>query len=134
MSAYTDAVEASWPISSTRLDVRRAATVHDAELQQVINYVCNGCSYVVPSHLQAYQQAQGELSIVKGLFVYYGRIVVPVNQRHDILEKLHESQQGLHRCRQRAQRAVWWAGLSRDLEQFIDGCRECRKHRPTQRS
>ena len=54
VSAYTDAVEASWPISSTRLDVRRAATVHDAELQQVINYVCNGCSYVVPSHLQAY--------------------------------------------------------------------------------
>ena len=65
--------------------------------------------------------------------MYCGWIVVPVNQRHDILEKLHESQQGLHNCRQRAQRAVWWAGLSRDLEQFIDGCRECRKHRPNQR-
>ena len=29
---------------------------------------------------------------------------------------------------------VWWPGLSRDLKQFIDGCRDCREHRPTQRS
>ena len=54
---------------SASLDILRAATVHDAELQQVINYVCSGWPHVVPTHLQAYQQAQGELSIVKGLFV-----------------------------------------------------------------
>ena len=54
VSAYTDAVEASWSISSARLDVLKAATVHEAELQQVINYVCNSWPHVVPSHLQAY--------------------------------------------------------------------------------
>ena len=83
VSEYVDAVEASWPISSTCLDVLRAAIVHDAELQQVMNYVCNGWPNAVPAHLQAYPQAQGELSIVKGLLVYCGRIVVPVNQRHN---------------------------------------------------
>ena len=61
----------------------------------MINYVYNGWPHVVPTHLQAYQQAQGELSIVKRLLMYCGRVVVPVNQRHDIPEKLHESHQGL---------------------------------------
>ena len=98
MSAYVDAVESSWPVSSTRLYVLRAATVHDAELQQVIHYICNGWPRVVPTHLQADQQAQGELSIVKGLLVYCDWVIVPVNQRHNILKKLHESHQGLQKC------------------------------------
>ena len=107
VSTRVVAVEASRPISSTRLDFLRAATIHDAELQQVIKYVCSGRPHMIPSHLQAHQQAQGELSIVKALLVYCGRVVVPVNQRHDILETLHESHQGLHKCRQRAKRAAW---------------------------
>ena len=51
VSAYVDAVETPWPISSTRLDILRAATVHDAELQQVIHYICNGRPHVEPTHL-----------------------------------------------------------------------------------
>ena len=67
VSTHVVAVEASRPISSTRLDFLRAATIHDAELQQVIKYVCSGWPHMIPSHLQAHQQAQGELSIVKAL-------------------------------------------------------------------
>ncbi|KAK7102680.1 hypothetical protein V1264_020867 [Littorina saxatilis] len=134
VSAYVDFVEESWPIAESRLDVLRAATVHDAELQQVIQYVCNGWPQSVSANLQAYQQVQGELSLIRGLLVCGKRVVIPVSERPDLLKKLHESHQGLHKCRERAQMSVWWPGLSRDLKTFIENCSECRQHRPSQRS
>ena len=77
-----------------------------------------------------YQQAQGELSTINGSLVYNGHIVVPESQRKYIVQKLHESHQGLTKCRQNAQNAVWWPGLSRDL---TESCRVCREHRPSQK-
>lgn len=80
-----------------------------------------------------YQQAQGELSMINGLLVYNSHIVVPESQRKYILQKLHESHQGLTKCRQNAQNAVRWPGLSRDLTELTDSCRACREHRPSQK-
>lgn len=131
---YVDAVHDSWPITSNRLDRLRAATIQDRDLQQVIHYVYNGWPAAVPTHLKGFQQAQGELSMVDGLLVYGTRVVIPASQHQEMLEMLHESHQGLHKCRARAQMSLWWPGLSRDLKDYVEKCRECRKHRPVQRN
>ncbi|KAL8586722.1 hypothetical protein ACOMHN_038708 [Nucella lapillus] len=133
VTAYVNNVESCWPVTQQRMDRLRAATVHDPELQQVIEYVLNGWPRTPPVNLQAYHQVQGELSLISGLLVYNNRIVVPSSQREDVLHKLHETHQGLHKCRQNAQSAVWWPGLSRDLKNLIDSCRVCRTSRPSQR-
>ena len=66
------------------------------------------------------------------MFVYCGQVVVPMNQWHNVLVKLHETHQGLQMCCQRDQVAVWWLVLRCDLDQFINGWWECREHHPVQ--
>jgi hypothetical protein len=53
------------PVTETRMEKLRAATVHDPDLQQVISYILNGWPETkVAAHLECYQQVQGELSLV----------------------------------------------------------------------
>ena len=73
-----------WPLTLQRLQLLHSATVHDPELQQVIEYVLNGWPSRSPAKLQAYRQAQDELSLIRWLLVYNGRVVVPSSQRQDI--------------------------------------------------
>ena len=134
VTSYMEGVESHFHLTSRKLDHLRAETVHDTQLQQVISYVLNGWPKMVAHDVQAYQQAQGELSVVNGLVVFGNRVVIPASQRQRILHQLHESHQGLHKCRQRAQITVWWPGLSRDLKELINRCETCRLARPAQKS
>ena len=61
------------------------------------------------------------------------QIVMPPKMRDDALRRLHESHQGISKCRERAANAIWWPGISRDIKRFIDRCETCRRNRPTQR-
>lgn len=133
---YVDAVQACWPVSSTRLDVIRQAAVHDADIQQVMDYVLNGWPnpHAVPSHLRDYYMVRNSLSIIGGLLVYEQRIAIPQSQRGDIIGRLHESHQGVAKCRDNAQRSVWWPGISADIKQLIENCRQCQENRPAQRA
>ena len=133
VTAYVDGVMDNQQITPRRIEALQSETVHDPEQQQVISYILNGWSQSVAEQFQPYQQAQGDLSVVDGLVVFNNRIVVPVSQRKDILHKLHETHQGLYKCRQNAQATVWWPGLSKELKELVDACRECRANRPVQR-
>jgi len=78
------------PIRNRCLEALRAATVHDVNLQFIINCVLNGWLLNrsnIPARLRGYQQAQGALSIMDGLLVFENRIVVPQLCRDEILSK-----------------------------------------------
>ena len=57
------------------------------------------------------------------------RLVVPVNMRLAMLDKLHEGHQGVVKCRARVQCSVWWPGLSGQLEELVKNCTTCAKER-----
>ena len=61
------------------------------------------------------------------------RIIKPSGQRPEILEQIHKGHQGIVKCREHAASSVWWPGLSRDIEELVNNCTECRKLR-TQRA
>lgn len=133
VTSYVDSVMTSKPVTPKRLEALRAATVHDPELQQVINYTLNGWPSTVAEQYRPYQLVQGELSLVDGLLVYNHRIVVPFTERKNVLQKLHETHQGLNKCRQNAQTTVWWPGLGKQLTELVNSCSECREERPAQK-
>ena len=89
--------------------------------------------YSVPPHLEEYERVKGDLSIVDGLLIYQDRIVVPTKQRTEVLEILHESHQGLEKCKENARSSVWWPGIGKDLKEMISSCMTCLENKPAQR-
>ena len=50
-----------------------------------------------------------------------------------LLLLLHESHQGITKCRERANGAFWWPFISHDIKTRIQNCAVCRQNQPTQR-
>ena len=44
-------------------------------------------------------------------------------------DRIHEGHQGVTKCRERAKRALWWPGLSRQIEDLVKQCRKCTERR-----
>ena len=67
------------------------------------------------------------------LLIYDGRIVIPQSLRTKILEIIHHGHQGITKSRQRANGAVWWPGISRDISDMIYHCSHCQTYKTAQR-
>jgi hypothetical protein len=66
------------------------------------------------------------------LIVYAGnRLVVPVRARSEILTLLHKAHQGAVKTKQLARQLYYWPGMTAAIEQMIDDCTTCSRHRPS---
>jgi transposase InsO family protein len=131
---FVDYVQASWPASDKRLTEIQVETASDPALQMVTRAILQGWpSNTVPEMMKPYLQAKGELSIVDGILTMGDRIVVPPSLRREMLSRLHESHQGLEKCRANAKAAVWWPGIGQDIQNMIESCLFCCENRSAQR-
>ena len=80
-----------------------------------------------------YEQVRGELSLYDGMLLRGQRMVIPQELQREILERIHEGHQGKVKSRERANSAVWWPGLARDINAIIEACPVCAENRPAQR-
>ena len=106
----------------------------DTVCQELVRFTRDGW----PPHAQlrhpatSYSQYSGDFSMSPaGLLLKGERIVVPESLRGECLQQIHEGHLGISKCRERAKTAVWWPGMSRDIERFVDKCPECATKRPT---
>ena len=83
--------------------------------------------------LKPYWLARGDLTIGENLLLYGGRVVVPKQLQDETVCKLHQGHQGIQHCRLRAQSAVWWPGISKQLNDFVSQCPECSRDAPPQK-
>ncbi len=108
----------------------------DFELQRVRKYVTDGWPRYadnVPQALKSYYSARHHMSVFQDLVLYDDRIIIPQKMRSDILQRLHSGHQGIVKCRERANCSVWWLGVSKEIQQLINNCKDCLESRPTQR-
>ena len=77
--------------------------------------------------LKDYWKYRGELTLYGGLLLYNCRIVIPTNMRLLTLEKIHSGHQGIQQCRMRVSTPVWWPGVSKAMENFVQSCPICQK-------
>ena len=133
VDSYIEYFEEDTSVTPDRLNKIRAATVHDSDLQQVISYVLHGWPVKVPEHLMKFKREEGNFSVRNGLLIMNNRIVVPESQKEEVINKLHQSHQGINKCRRMAQNAVWWPGLSSELKNLVNNCKLCQENRPEQK-
>ena len=77
--------------------------------------------------MKSYRKYQGELSVHDNLLFYQNRLVIPKQRQQQVLQKLHNSHQGIQRCRLQAKSLVWWLHIRNDIDSFIKQCHECQK-------
>ena len=84
--------------------------------------------------LREYYQHRQDLSQVDGVPLYKGRVVVPVALRSAVLETLHSAHQGVTGMTLRSQESVWWPGITPQIKETRDKCKNCIEHAPSQPS
>ena len=71
---------------------------------------------------------RSSISVANGLLLHGSRIVVPPSLRADTLKHIHEGHQGIVRCQLRMRMSVWWPGISSEVANMVEQCRECSKN------
>ncbi|KAF6022082.1 hypothetical protein EB796_019610 [Bugula neritina] len=106
----------------------------DAVCQEVQNLIIKGWpTYKTDAHtaVHPYWDVKGHLTQSKGLLLYDQRLVIPSNLRLKLLDRIHQAHQGIVKCQARARRAIWWPGMSKQIKEMVQGCRQCRINSPT---
>ena len=136
IASHPDAVMEMKPVSSQRLAKVAVETSQDPQLQTAMKFVRHGWpDYIkaVPPMVQDLYPVPAELAIAGDLLVCDSRIVMLQALRAETLEKLYEGHLGVYKCKERAKTAVWWPGLTKNIEGIVANCSFCQRQKPTQR-
>ena len=105
------------PVSSTRLTAITQAQANDPVCSTLISYCSAGwpVKSSLPDNMKPYRKCQGEISVHVNLLLYQNRLVIPKQQQQQVLQKLHNSHQGIQRCHLQAKSLVWWLHIHNDI-------------------
>ena len=134
VESFINTITSQLPASQQRLQVYQKAQAADPVCSRVITYCKSGwpksCN---DPEVKPYWTVKGNLTLHDELLLYGGRIVVPKQLQKETVQKIHTGHQGIVRCRLRAVSSVWWPGISKQLEHFVQQCPECVKLTPNPR-
>lgn len=137
MAAPIDAVVCQLPATPQRLEEIKQHTENDPQLLTVLYFIRQGWpEYLegVPESVRDFYQVRGELSELDGLVPRGSLIVIPAVMQEMILEKIHDRHQGLVKCRERANKSVWWPKMSEQISTKVQQCAFCNANKNTQRN
>ena len=122
------------PATQQRLLVYQKAQATDSVCSRVITYYKSEWPKSLSDpELKPYWTVRGNLTLHNELLLYGERIVVPKQLQAETLQKIHTGHQDIVRCRLITATSVWWPGISKDLEAFVQRCPECVKSAPNPR-
>ena len=98
------------------------------ELKKAINE--NFCG--VYSCISEYTRFKDCLFIQDGAVMYKDRVIIPTELRPAVLETLHAAHQGTSSMQLRAQKILFWPGMSNDIERRRAHCLICNQNAPSQ--
>ena len=131
-NAFVCAVIDSIPASDARLEEIREKQCSDKICSQVMNF-CKLDHWPESAkkdvNLRQYWFARQDLTVQQGLLLFQSRLVIPAELQEEMLQRLHQSHQGVVKCRALARSCVWWPGLSKKIEEVVGACATCEKER-----
>ena len=120
---------------SNKLDQLRKSTVQDEQLTRLKDYISTGfpCDKKnLPKDLHEFWPHKEMLSIESGLIICGNRIIVPKEMTPEMLQYIHEGDQGKERCLLRARNTVFWPKMTYDVQQLIEKCTICQEYGKSQ--
>ena len=102
------------------------------DLSTWIHEGCTGPASTLPLHIKPFWRLRGNLRCTDGVPMFDERTIVPESLRERVLSILHSAHQGVVSMRLRAEQAVFWPNIARDLEEVRNKCNTCNKIAPSQ--
>ena len=84
----------------------------------------------VPRAIRPYWQQRQSLSIEDGLILKGEALVIPPEQRNNVLVCLHRSHQGITKTTLLAKDSVFWPGYTKAIEEMVRQCETCLRFQP----
>ncbi|GFR71336.1 Pol polyprotein [Elysia marginata] len=128
---HVDVITSSWPVSGEKLTEIRKKTQEDVILEAAFDYTMVGWPAYKEDVKLATRELYGvrnELSVVDGLLLRGDCVIIPYKMRKEILDRIHDGHPGITKSRKRAKQAVWWPGISKDIQRMVAECRHCLEH------
>ena len=122
-------------ISAVTWEAIATATKQDPELSTIRKAIETGDHddiIAVGKVFPEYKRVVDRFSVVQGVVVYKDRAVIPSKLRQTILNILHSAHQGVSSMTRRAERSVFWPGISESIKQVRARCGSCDRVAPSQ--
>ena len=116
------------------LDRLQAIALSDENYKSLIDNVQNGFPAArdkADASVALYWNIRNELSVDDGIVLYGPRIVIPKSARREVLDRLHDSHQGIDRIKRRARQSVYWPGINNDISTTVASCNKCQERLPS---
>ena len=113
----------------------KEASRSDDATQMLIKLIHEGINLSkkeMPAPLAPFWNARFKLIVYEDVILFENRIVVPISLRSAVLDVLHSAHQGSHGMSLRAHKAVYWRGITNDIENVRNACRTCHCNAPSQ--
>ena len=124
VEAHVNLIVNSLPAARDRLQDISSEQLRDSICCRVIEYCKNGwpSNKNVSFSVQPYKKVSDDLWYHCGLLMKGSRLVIPRSLQKDMLNRIHEGHQGIVKCRERAKTTIWWPGVIKDVETFVNNC------------
>ena len=76
----------------------------------------------VPHSIREYWESRDELAVLDGVIYRGMKIVVPPSMRPAMLALIHGTHLGIVKCKQRVREALYWPGMSAQIEDKVKDC------------
>ncbi|KAK7573605.1 hypothetical protein V9T40_010796 [Parthenolecanium corni] len=116
------------PISAPALLEFQEATTSDPELPLLTETILHGWPdkiNEVPPPIRKYFNFREDLSVHQNLVLKSDQIVVPLSLRPKMLKLIHQGHLGTTSCINRARSALFWLGMTEDINRFVTTCEVC---------
>ena len=131
------AMSKSKVVGMTTWEDVKCAAEKDKEYKSLVSQVRDGFPEerkLVVMVLRDFWRHRGDFTLVDNVVMFKDRVVVPKELRKVILEALHAAHQGVFAMQLRADKSVWWPGLSSEISQLRKQCVTCDEIAPSQPS
>ena len=123
------------PLTSITFELVKSASKDDEIIQKVIMQLMDGFpedKSLVHAEIKEFWKYRDTLSIVDGVLLCDGAVVIPRRLRQAVLDILGSAHQGVQAMRDRAAKTIFWPGINDDISKFKKSCRTCQVIAPSQ--
>lgn len=115
-------------ISDQAADRMRKATERDENLQQLRQIVLDGWpdnQNQLTATVKPYWNFRDQITEYEGMLLKSNKIIVPAEEKRNILNQLHAGHQGVQRTLAAARNNVFWLQMTKEITDHIEKCSVC---------